>query len=206
MTHATDGLTLAYWLAGDFSNQAQAFENPPFFSHIRVCMRPLPWSLLDGISLFVEQAYDYLLNDPYRVAVLKIVILNGRIEFENFSLKDAQPYYGASRDPVRLRQLSAAECEKRPGCNMRVAWTGNSFKGEVEPGKACLVVRQGQSTYLDSRFEVRENQFISWDRGMDPETDQQVWGALAGPFEFSKRASFAHEVPAQGVASGIPVE
>jgi len=31
MTHATDQKTLARWLAADFSNQAQALENPPFF-------------------------------------------------------------------------------------------------------------------------------------------------------------------------------
>lgn len=61
MTQATapiaptaDLVTLAQWMAADFSNQAQAFENPPFFAHIRVCMRPLPIALLGGISLYVE--------------------------------------------------------------------------------------------------------------------------------------------------------
>ncbi|HEY9859191.1 MAG TPA: chromophore lyase CpcT/CpeT, partial [Candidatus Obscuribacterales bacterium] len=73
MTHSTDIATLARWMAADFSNQQQAFENPPFFAHIRVCMRPLPQSLLDGVSLFVEQAYDYMLNDPYRLRVLKLI-------------------------------------------------------------------------------------------------------------------------------------
>ena len=43
--------TLGRWMAADFSNQAQAIENPPFFAHIRVCMRPLPIDLLGGLSL-----------------------------------------------------------------------------------------------------------------------------------------------------------
>ena len=43
MTHSPDIVTLARWMAADFSNQAQVFENPAFFAHIRVCMRPLDW-------------------------------------------------------------------------------------------------------------------------------------------------------------------
>ena len=58
MSHSTDTIKLAQLMAADFSNQAQAFENPPFFAHIRVCMRPLPPDLLDGVSLYLEQAYD----------------------------------------------------------------------------------------------------------------------------------------------------
>jgi len=73
MTHSTDIVTLARWMAADFSNQAQAFENPPFFAHIRVCMRPLPVEVLDGLSLYLEQAYDIELHVPYRVRVLKLV-------------------------------------------------------------------------------------------------------------------------------------
>ncbi|MBW3586704.1 MAG: chromophore lyase CpcT/CpeT, partial [Cyanobacteria bacterium 0813] len=53
MSHSTDIVTLARWMAADFSNQAQAFENPPFFAHIRVCMRPLPVEVLDGLSLYL---------------------------------------------------------------------------------------------------------------------------------------------------------
>ncbi|MBD2104630.1 chromophore lyase CpcT/CpeT [Leptolyngbya sp. FACHB-261] len=194
MTHATDVLTLARWLAGDFSNQAQAFENPPFYAHIRVCMRPLPVELLGGIGLFVEQAYDYMLNDPYRVALLKIITVEDRLEIENYGLKDSTPYYGASRDLSRLSKLTPAECEKRPGCNMHVQWTGHSFKGNVEPGKACMVFRNGKNTYLETQFEVGPDRFVSLDRGFDPETEQMVWGSVAGPFEFTRRTSFAHEI------------
>jgi len=56
MTHSLDIKTLARWMASDFSNQAQAYANPPFFAHIRVCMRPLSEDLLAKTSLFLEQA------------------------------------------------------------------------------------------------------------------------------------------------------
>ncbi|MBC7824146.1 MAG: chorismate-binding protein, partial [Candidatus Parcubacteria bacterium] len=77
---------------------------------------------------------------------------------------------------------------------MIVEWTGQSFKGRVEPGKACIVVRKGQTTYLDSEFEIDDQRLLSLDRGRDPETDEMVWGSVAGPFHFVRRASFADEV------------
>ncbi len=194
MTHSTDIKTLAHWMAADFSNQEQAFENPPMYAHIRVCMRPLPLSLLDGVSFFVEQAYDYMLNNPYRVRVLKLIQSGDRIEIANYTVKDENKFFGASRNPERLQTLQLDQLEKLPGCNMIVEWTGHSFKGHVEPGKACMVVRKGKETYLDSSFEIDQDKFISLDRGRDPETDEHVWGSVAGPFYFVRWASFADEV------------
>jgi hypothetical protein len=103
MTHSTDIATLARLMAADFSNQAQAFENPPFFAHIRVCMRPLPLELLSGVSLIVEQAYDYMINSPYRLRVLKLIAAGDRIEIENYTVKPEEQFYGASRDLNRLQ-------------------------------------------------------------------------------------------------------
>jgi hypothetical protein len=195
MNHATDVATLARWMSADFSNQQQAFENPPFFAHIRVCMRPLPVDLLDGLALYLEQAYDFMLNQPYRVRVLKLVLNGDRIEVENYAVQDEQQWYGSSRQPERLATLKPENLERMPGCNFWVEWTGKSFKARVEPGKACMVVRNNRNTYLDSEFEVDGNTLISHDRGRDPETDEHVWGAIAGPFQFVQYMSFADEVP-----------
>ncbi|MCX7596802.1 MAG: chromophore lyase CpcT/CpeT [Fischerella sp.] len=194
MTHSTDIATLARWMAADFSNQEQAFENPPFYAHIRVCMRPLPLEVLSGVSFFVEQAYDYMLHDPYRLRVLKLVNGGNHIAIENYCVKEEQRFYGASRNLERLKTVSIDDLEKLPGCNMIVEWTGNSFKGKVEPGKGCIVFRKGQKTYLDSEFEIDEEKFISLDRGRHPETDEHIWGSVAGPFHFVRWQSFADEV------------
>lgn len=194
MTHSTDITTLARWMAADFSNQQQAFDNPPMFAHIRVCMRPLPTSLLNGISLLVEQAYDYMVNSPYRLRVLKLMQVGDHIAIENYTVKDEKRFYGASRDLGRLQTLKIDDLEQLPGCNMIVEWTGKSFKGCVEPGKACMVFRKGKNTYLSSSFEIDQDKFISLDQGRDPETDEQVWGSVAGPFNFVRWASFADEI------------
>ncbi|MGJ3252320.1 MAG: chromophore lyase CpcT/CpeT [Elainellaceae cyanobacterium] len=194
MTHSTDILTLARWMAADFSNQAQAFENPPLFAHIRVCMRPLPIDLLSGIGFYVEQAYDYMVNNPYRARVIKLIEQNGHIEIENYRLDDDVKFHGASRDRDRLQSLSASDLHKMGGCNMIVEWTGTRFRGKVEPGKGCMVIRKGRTTYLDSEFEIDDQVFISLDRGRDPDTDEHIWGSLAGAFHFVRWQSFADEV------------
>lgn len=196
MTHSTDIATLARWMSADFSNQEQAFENPPFYAHIRVCIRPLPLELFSGVSLFLEQAYDFMLNQPYRMRVMKLIPAENHIAIEHYTVKEEQKFYGASREPERLKDLSVDQLEKMSGCNMIVEWTGNSFKGRVEPGKGCIVVRDGKNTYLDNEFEIDAKEFFSLDRGRDLDTDERLWGSIAGPFHFVRWANFADEVKA----------
>ncbi|MBD2507057.1 MULTISPECIES: chromophore lyase CpcT/CpeT [unclassified Nostoc] len=196
MTHSTDIATLARWMSADFSNQEQAFENPPFYAHIRVCIRPLPLELFSGVSLFLEQAYDFMLNQPYRMRVMKLIPAENHIAIEHYTVKEEQKFYGASREPERLKELSVDQLEKMSGCNMIVEWTGKSFKGRVEPGKGCIVVRDGKNTYLDNEFEIDAKEFFSLDRGRDLDTDERLWGSIAGPFHFVRWANFADEVKA----------
>jgi CpeT/CpcT family (DUF1001) len=189
-------IQLARWMAADFSNQAQAWENPPFFAHIRVAMRPLPIALLDGISLFLEQAYDIALNEPYRMRVLKLVPRDELIEIENYLVTAEAEFYGAARQPEKLAKLTADRLTKLAGCSHLVERKDNCFYGYVQPGKQCIVNRNGQDTYLASTFEIDADRFSSLDRGCDLETDARVWGSIAGPFEFVRTASFADELPA----------
>lgn len=181
-------------MAADFSNQAQAMENPPFFAHIRVCMRPLPSNFLSGNCLYLEQAYDFMLGQPYRVRVLRFLPQDDHILLENYSFKDQEAVIGSGRDLAKLAALTADKIDKMPGCDMTVRWTGHSFIGKVVPGKNCIVVREGKTSYLDNEFEITDDKLISYDRGRDPETDELLWGSIAGPFEFEKRQRFADEV------------
>ncbi|MGK7895561.1 MAG: chromophore lyase CpcT/CpeT [Xenococcus sp. (in: cyanobacteria)] len=193
MTHSQDIKTLIDWMAADFSNQAQAFENPPFFAHIRVCMHPLPDELLGSPSLFLEQAYDFMLNSPYRLRILKFNLVDERIELENYKVREEEQFFGASRDRQKLQKLTPDLIEKMPGCDMTVDWMGDHFQGKIKPGKACIVERKGKITYLDNSFEINPEQLISYDRGRDPETDELVWGSIAGPFEFKPIQRFSDE-------------
>jgi hypothetical protein len=198
MTHTTDLDTLARWMASDFTNQQQAFDNPPIFAHVRACMRPLPAGLLDGTALYLEQAYQYNLNSPYRTRVLnlKLAEVEGQpqIMIENYALSEAEEFFGASRDRSRLASLTADRLTKLPCCDFRVTWTGECFEGSVEPGNGCMVDRNGKLTYLQSTFQIFADRFTSLDRGYDPETDERVWGSIAGAFEFVRVSSFADEL------------
>jgi hypothetical protein len=196
MSHSTDIETLARLMAGDFTNQAQAYENPPFFAHIWVCMRPLPRGFFPGaeISFFLEQAYDFMRNTPYRVRVFTLNIVNDQIELENYKVKEEEKFFGAARDLDKLRSLEVGHLEPLSGCGMDVRWEDNCFKGKVKPGKNCIVIRKGKESYLDNSFEIRRDNLISYDRGFDPVTDELLWGSIAGPFNFARRINYAHEV------------
>ena len=194
MTHDSDLGTLVRWMAGDFGNQQQALDNPPFFAHIRVCMRPIPPGFLKGTCLFLEQAYQVALDQPYRLRVLEFLDIDGRILLHNHSLADGERFFGCARDQRRLQDLQPSDIVTMPGCSMWVDWTGHSFIGRIEPGKGCRVNWRGQDTYLDNEFEVSEGAFLSLDRGRDPVTEERVWGSIAGPFQFTQLESFADEV------------
>jgi len=188
--------TLAQWLAGDHSNWEQAIDNPPFFAHIRVGIRALPNPITDdGVWLFLEQAYDYELNHPYRTAVLHLIFQNDRIEMINYRLKNAETFFGASRDLDRLKVLDIDAIEQLQGCTQWVDRADHqTFKGAVEPGKKCCINRKGVDTYLAIEFEVTENTYSSLDRGYDIVTDERVWGSIAGAFQFVKKTSFSNEI------------
>ncbi len=194
MASYQDLLTLATWMSGDFSNWDQAIANPPFFAHIRVCIRALPVALSNsGIWLYSEQAYDYELNRPYRTAILQLLLADDAeypINIENYKLKDASNYFGASREPDKLQLLKLADVDYLAGCKMLVQSTERqSFQGKVE-GTGCMVVRNGQETYLASEFEISADFFNSLDRGYNPITRERVWGSIAGAFEFKKKVQF----------------
>ena len=72
---------------------------------------------------------------------------------------------------------------------------GDGFSGEVEPGCRCLVERKGSLAYLVSSFEIDPRGMRTIDRGHDPATHEQLWGSLAGPFEFERTHDYSGDIP-----------
>ena len=185
---------LANLMAGDFCNRQQSQANPKDYAHIRIFFRPLPWDFFSGIGFYSEQVYDYDLWSPYRQGVHRLVDKGDRIYIENYSLKDAENYAGSGHNRDILQTIPADGIERRHNCSMVFVKEGEMFRGSVEPGNKCFVHRKGVNTYLVSLVELTETTWISWDRGMDPNTHEQVWGSAKGPLKFKKRASFADEL------------
>jgi CpeT protein len=188
-------VTLAQWMAGDFSNIKQSSENPKDYAHIHIFFRPLPFDFFSGIGFYSEQVYDYDLWTPYRQGVHRLVDRGHDIYIENYSLKDSFLYAGAAREASILNTITQDSIERRSHCSMVFTREGELFRGGVEPGNLCWIEKAGCQTYLVSDVEITESTWISLDKGLDVNTHQQVWGSEHGSLKFEKRESFAHEVP-----------
>ena len=184
-------------LSAGFSNQHQAFENPPLYAHILVKFRPMP-QLQPG-SLLLEQSYAINPAAPYRIRVLRAERQNGqdgdKLIIHNQALADDQRFWGAVDNPELRQQIQLSDLKPLEGCAYEVREEGDGFIGEVEPGCRCLVERKGAVSYLVSRLELNPHGMRTLDRGHDPQTHEHLWGCLAGPFAFSRTDDYSAEVP-----------
>lgn len=185
--------TLAQWIAGEFSNKKQAFANPQLFAHIHVFFRPLPWEFFNAIGFYSEQVYDYNMWTPYRQGVHKFVQQDHQIYVENYSLKDPIIYAGSGHNRSILNTIKPDVIERRYNCSMVFTKKNNTFYGKVE-GNQCLIKKGDNLTYLVSEVELTETTFVSLDRGMDVNTNEQVWGSNHGALCFEKITNFADEL------------
>ena len=188
---------LVQMLSAGFSNQQQAFDNPPLYAHILVKFRPMP-QLQPG-SLLLEQSYAINPAAPYRIRVLRAERQSeqdgGKLIIHNQALADDQRFWGAVDNPELRQQIQLSDLKPLEGCAYEVREEGDGFIGEVEPGCRCLVERKGAVSYLVSRLELDPHGMRTLDRGHDPETHEHLWGSLAGPFEFSRTDDYSAEVP-----------
>jgi len=185
-------------LSAGFSNQQQAFENPPLYAHILVKVRPLPQ--LEPGSLLLDQSYAINPAAPYRLRVLRAEQKGAELRITNQAIADEQRFWGAVDDPAQRSLITAADLKPLEGCDYVVRETSDGFIGEVEPGCRCMVERKGALSYLVSSLELNGRGMRTIDRGHDPTTHEQLWGSLAGPFEFERTDDYSHELPEQWLA------
>ncbi len=185
---------LVRMLSGGFSNQDQAFDNPPLYAHILVRVRPLP-QLAPG-SLLLEQSYAINPVAPYRIRVLRAEQGDNSLIIHNQAIHDDRRFWGAVENAELRASIEASDLRPLEGCTYLVREERDGFVGEVEPGCRCMVERKGSTTYLVSRLELDAEGMRTIDTGHDPRTHEQVWGSLAGPFEFSRVGDHSDEIPA----------
>ena len=184
---------LLHLLSGGFSNQQQAFDNPPLYAHILVKFRPLP-QLAPG-CLLLDQSYAINPAAPYRLRVLQAEKAPDGLVIHNHAIKDDQRFWGAIDDADRRAQIRESDLRLLDGCTYLVREDDTGFIGEVEPGCRCMVERKGAMAYLVSSFEIGTTFMRTLDRGHDPQTHAHLWGSLAGPFEFSRTNDYSDEIP-----------
>jgi len=180
-------LLFAKTLAGQYSNKQQTQEDPVHFAHINIFFRPLPWEVFQGPGYYSEQSYDYDQWSPYRQGVHRLSQGKSFFLIENYGLPEPLRVAGAGLHPELLNKLNITELLPRCGCNMHFSEIKpGHYMGKVKPGNACIVPREGKLTYLVSEVEVDEHNWISRDRGFDPNTHEQLWGSEYGPLRFQR--------------------
>lgn len=198
-------ITLAQWLAGEFDNQAQAHNQPVWFVRLRLWQRPLPQRLQGNVALFLEQANALYPDQPYRQRVVMLQESEpGIVEAHYWALQQPERFCGAGANLDLLSQLQFSDLEQLPGCVLTVTPGGDDlnrgaaphhFEAHPQPNSRCCFQYQGQTRQVILGFKVSSNQFWSYDRGVDPNTGQGLWGALMGAYEFHKERDFANELP-----------
>jgi CpeT protein len=180
-------LRFAKTLAGHFSNQSQSQSDPSKFAHINIYFCPLPWELLQCPAFYSEQSYDYDPWRPYRQGIHRLVGEGDVHVVENYSFKSPERIAGAGRHPELLKSINPNGLTKRCGCAMHFREVApEEYLGSVEPGRGCIVPRDGKKTYLVSEVRVNPKDWISRDRGFDPKTDAPLWGSEHGFLEFQR--------------------
>lgn len=203
MTLSPELITLARYMAGEFDNQQQAIAEPVWYVHLRLWQRPVPLFTEDSLTLFAEQANIVNLDKPYRPRILRLQSSDttpASLQVQYYMLKDTEAIRGAGRNPELLRQLTSEDIEFLPGCNLTIKQqqvTPNSyeFSASSATGTPCSFSYQGNSYQVSLGFEATAEEFRSYDKGIDPTTGKAIWGALMGPFRFTKRQDFASELP-----------
>lgn len=210
MTLTSELITLGQYLAGEFDNREQAIAEPVWYVHLRLWQRPVPVSLFcePSLTLFAEQANIVDLDRPYRPRIVQLRQRspNGdrpgkspQLQVQYFMLKDPGKFRGAGRNPDLLHQLTPDRVELLPGCTLNVTHQSlpngtHQFAASLPPDARCCFTYQGETRRVDLGFEVSPLQLLSYDKGIDPNTGKALWGAVLGPFHFTKRQDFSGEL------------
>lgn len=188
-------ITLAEWLAGEFENRSQAWEQPAWFVNLRLWHRPLPQKIAGNLALFAEQANVLYLEQAYRQRVIMLKeTQQAQFQVQYLALKQPEKFRGGGANPQKLMQISLDDLELLPGCVLTVKQQDGVFTAHPEPGAKCYFQYEGKTRQVILGFEVSAKKFLSYDRGVDPDTGQALWGALMGAYEFNKCQDFAAEL------------
>jgi CpeT/CpcT family (DUF1001) len=165
--------------------------------HLRLWHRPLPFQMGGNLALFAEQSNALFLDQPYRQRVIMLQTTENpqQLRAQYFGFKQPDRFRGAGANPDRLSSLKQDDLELLPGCWLMITRTADKFQAQPEPGAKCCFQYQGKTGQVVLGFEASQNQFYSFDRGVDPDSGRSLWGALMGAYEFTKQQDFSAELP-----------
>ena len=171
---------VAAWLTGRFDSSAQALRDPNYFSvGLSVC--PVRVPALGERVLYVEQALVDRPRAPYRQRLYVVEALEGgQVASHVYTLANEADAVGLC-DLDQSAEFRPQTPAIRRGCTVTLQRQGDAWVGGTD-GLDCASSLQGAS-YATSEVTLGADRVLSWDRGYDA-SGAQVWGAVAGPYEF----------------------
>jgi hypothetical protein len=186
-------LALADYLSGEFDNREQAIDNPAWFVHLRLWQVPVPVFAEDSIALFAEQANVLQLDQPYRQRILRLRDNHSQtVQVQYYMPKDPAALSGGGLNPNLLKSLTPEQLDFLPGCILDVSVqeitaSGYHFSATPPPSACCCFTYQGNTIQVALGFEVTQEEFKSYDRGIDQATGRATWGAILDAYRYTKR-------------------
>ncbi len=176
--------TIRTWLAGIYTNRQQAQADPVWYIPVTLWYVPLESLFKEGVGFFTEQINEHFPEKFYRSRVLQLVA--DPLRLENYQLINQATWLGASQDQHRLSQLTLDDLNWLPGCRIHLEKRDDHYHGQMEPGLKCKLTAEATSA-IEIEFDLSATTFITLDRGIDLQTQQQTWGSKAGPYHYIKQ-------------------
>lgn len=198
MSLSPELIALGEYLAGEFDNKEQAIADPVWYVHLRMWQRPVNLFTEDSITLFAEQASIVNLDHPYRQRILRLQPGHSSdepVKVQYYMFKDPSLFIGAGRNPTLLNTLTASQLDLLPGCVLSVtqqiiAPNCYKFAATPLPNTNCSFTYLGNTIHVSLGFEASATEFHSYDKGIDPETRKATWGAVLGPYRYTKQEQY----------------
>jgi hypothetical protein len=202
MVFSPELVALGKYLAGEFENKQQALAEPAWYVNLRLWQRPIPLFREDSITLFAEQASVIDLDRPYRPRILRLKHHQSnpqQLQVEYYMFKDLTAIAGASRHLELIQQIKPEQIEFLPNCTLNIqieTLSSNNYRFQAfsASDRPCSFIYQGNTYQVALGFVVTSEQLETYDKGIDPKTGKAMWGALLGPYRFTKRQDFSTEL------------
>jgi hypothetical protein len=191
-------IALGEYLAGEFDNREQAIAEPAWYVHLCLWQRPVNLFTEDSITLFAEQANVVNRDQPYRQRIMRLSQCSNSdasLEVQYYMPQDPDALRGAGNNPALLNTLTPKQLDILPGCILRVSYerqAGDRYKFTATPlpENRCSFTYLGNSISVSLGFEATAVEFHSYDKGIDPATGKATWGAIMGPYRYTKRNQY----------------
>ncbi|MBE9030490.1 chromophore lyase CpcT/CpeT [filamentous cyanobacterium LEGE 11480] len=188
---------LAQFLSGVYDNREQALAEPIWYVHLRCWIRPTPCFRDDSITLFVEQANILNPEQPYRQRLMRLRETKGQLTAQFYSFQTPSSVLGYGQDPSKLAEILNAPIDELPGCQLNITQIADDRFSAMPPADCiCQFTFPGkdgqlQTGQVELGFEVSPTEFHSYDKGINPTTQKPIWGALMGPYRYTKRQVYS---------------